>query len=190
MIAPTALGRRFLQTTRAFGRPEVGFQLAINSAKKMFFDRTGVMEAFEGATRHALSRFGYFTMRDARQSIRKRKKASAPGQPPTNQTGLLKRFIFFSYDTQRHSVIVGPTRLEGYIRVLMIPRVLEEGGMSRLTYQTRLTGVGDTSRIRGHQGPNSYGKEVRIRPRPYMKPAFDRQKATQLPHLWRDAFRR
>jgi hypothetical protein len=49
----------------------------------------------------------------ARRSIRKRKKVSNPGQPPTSRTGILKRFIFYSWDATSQSVVVGPEILPG-----------------------------------------------------------------------------
>jgi len=49
----------------------------------------------------------------ARRSIRRRKKPSQPGKPPTNRTGTLKRFIFYSWDATTQSVVVGPERLPG-----------------------------------------------------------------------------
>lgn len=49
----------------------------------------------------------------ARRSIRTRKRPSQPGQPPTNRKGLLKRFIFYSWDATTQSVVVGPEKLPG-----------------------------------------------------------------------------
>ena len=47
----------------------------------------------------------------ARHSIHKRKRTIAPGEPPSSHTGLLRRFIFFGYDRERRSVVIGPARL-------------------------------------------------------------------------------
>jgi hypothetical protein len=61
----------------------------------------------------------------ARRSIRKRKAVSQPGTPPTNQTGILKKFLFYSWDPTSQSVLVGPEKLAG--AKSMAPRKLEFG---------------------------------------------------------------
>lgn len=175
-----------LSQLRVTGQPSIGFRSTIEGAKGLFFDRESVLQATTAAERKVLSRFGYFTMRDARQSIRKppkkrRGKGSDAGKPPYNQTGLLKRFIYFAYAPEKHSVVIGPVQLDGRIRMLQIPRVLEEGGMTRLTFKVREPGQRRTKTV--------YGKSVRIDARPYMRPAYDRQLAKQMPDLWRNAIR-
>jgi hypothetical protein len=121
-----------------------------------------VLGAVDKATRKVFSRFGAFVRRTARGSIRKRKKTSAPGQPPSSHTGLLKRFIFFSFDPSRKSVVIGPMRLTDNNRG-DAPSVLEYGGTATLDKT-----------------------KVNIRPRPYMGPAFDKEKP-KLSALWRDS---
>lgn len=135
--------------------------IGVREAQKAFFDARKVITAADRQRLRALSRFGYFVRRDARQSIRKRKRSSRSGQPPSDRTGILKRFLFFSYDAPRRSVVIGPARVPGR-RDPSAPETLEEGGTSRAG---------------------------RIRPRPYMKPAFDRQLAKQLPELWRNGLK-
>jgi len=61
----------------------------------------------------------------ARRSIRKRKRPSMPGESPTNQTGLLKRFLFYSWDGATQSVVIGPEKLPGARGEA--PKVLEYG---------------------------------------------------------------
>lgn len=160
------------------------------SVGKWFFDRDHVIQAVGVGMARVLSRFGYFTMRDARQSIRRpRKKSlgemseaerkeyrrrrslaiyngdrpperpyvpSRPGEPPRNRSGLLKDNIFFAYERLRHSVVIGPAKLHGNIRVAgqTVPEILEEGG---------------------YAVNRRAGRTVRIEKRPYMEPAFDRQ---------------
>jgi len=74
---------------------------------------------------------------------------SEPGEPPRSVTGLLKDFLFFAYDPQRRSVVVGPAKLNGGSGA---PQILEEGGFA--TFPT--------------------GKRVYIRQREYMGPAFEK----------------
>ena len=129
--------------------------------KQLFFNHPKVLGAVDKATRKVFSRFGAFVRRTARGSIRKRKKTSAPGQPPSSHTGLLKRFIFFSFEPSRKSVVIGPMRLTENNRG-DAPSALEYGGKVMLDK-----------------------KQVTVRPRPYMGPAFEKEKST-LPAMWKN----
>jgi len=137
--------------------------------KKMFFDRKAITAAVDKATRRVLSRFGAFVRRGAKSSIRKRKRISAPGEPPSSHTGLLRRFIFFGYDRERRSVVIGPARLNQ--KVGDAPHALEHGGMSTV--------------IEGLRGRRRK-RRVRIKPRPYVGPAFEQEKP-KLAAMWRDS---
>ena len=139
--------------------------------KGMFFDRAKVCRRVDTATRRVLSRFGAFVRRGAKSSIRTRKRASAPGQPPSSHTGLLRRFIFFGYDPTRQSVVIGPQRLSQ--KTTDAPHALEYGGTS-----TVIEGLRRRRRKR----------RVRIAARPYMGPAFE-QERPKLPAMWRDSVR-
>jgi hypothetical protein len=132
----------------------------------LFFDSPKVVRAVDKSTRKVLSRFGAFVRRTAKRSIRKRKKTSAPGEPPSSHTGLLKRFIFFGYDPQKNSVVIGPARLTENNRG-QAPSILEYGG--RTSIQTK-----------------KKKRRVRIRSRPFMGPAFEKEKPN-LPALWKDS---
>lgn len=140
----------------------------LKSARAGFFDRKSVIRAADRATRKVLSRFGAFVRRAARSSIRRRKRVSRPGQPPTSWTGLLRRFLFFSYEPRKRSVVIGPARLnkgDGEA-----PRLLEHGG---------------TVARRGRGGKR---RVLRYRARPYMGPAFEKE-LPKLPRMWRDSVR-
>jgi len=140
--------------------------VTIDQAKGLFFDQKRVIDAVSKAQRKVLSRFGAYVRRTARSSIRKRKRVSEPGSPPSSHTGLLKRTIYFVYEPQRESVIIGPTLLG---KGTDAPRLLEHGG----TVVRR-----------------KRKKRVRMayRPRPFMQPAFEKEQST-LPALWRDSVR-
>ena len=134
--------------------------------KHLFFDNKRIVSSVDRATRKVLSRFGAFVRRTARQSIRKRKKSSVPGKPPSSHTGLLKRFIFFGYDRRNLSVVIGPARLTDNNRGLA-PSILEYGG---------------TATVKGKKRK----KNVTIQPRPFMGPAFEKEKPN-LPSMWKDS---
>ena len=140
--------------------------LDINRAKRLFFDSPKVMRGMDRAQRRVLSKFGAYVRRSAKSSIRKRKRASQPGSPPSSHTGRLKKFIFFLYEPQRRSVIIGPVLLG---KGTDAPRLLEHGG----------------SAVRRKRK-----KPVRITyaARPFMGPAMEREKP-KLPAMWRDSVR-
>jgi len=140
--------------------------------RQMFFDRGAVTSATDRATRRVLSRIGAYVRTTAKHSIRKRKRISDPGEPPSSHTGLLRRFIFFGYDRGRRSVVIGPMRLNQ--KVGDAPAALEYGGTS-----TVVEGLRRRRRKR----------RIRIAARPYMGPAFEQEKP-KLPAMWRGSITR
>lgn len=84
------------------------------TVKNLFFDRAMVVREIGKINAAALSKAGAFVRRRARSSLRRRKKPSAPGSPPsvhsTDNVATLKN-ILFAYDRQRQSVVIGPVRL-------------------------------------------------------------------------------
>lgn len=136
--------------------------------KQMFFDSKKVRRATDRATRRVLSKFGAFVRRTARSSIRKRKRISRPGEPPSSHMGLLKKFIFFGYEPAKRSVVIGPARLTQSGRG-EAPSLLEYGG-------------GTTLKRRGRR------RRARYKARPFMGPAFGKEKP-KLPAMWRSSIR-
>jgi hypothetical protein len=141
----------------------IGFKIT-----KLFFDKKAVRDKVDAGTRRVLSKFGAFVRRTARGSIRKRKKPSPPGQPPSSHVGLLKKFIFFGYEPAKRSVVIGPVRLSQQGRG-EAPHLLEYGG------------TGTVQR----KGKRRRGK---IRARPFMAPAAEKEHP-KLPAMWRDSVR-
>ena len=137
--------------------------------KGLFFDHKGVLAKVDRGTRRVLSKFGAFVRRGAKSSIRKRKQASVPGRPPSSHTGLLKRLIFFGYQREKRSVVIGPARLNQ--KIGDAPEALEYGGTSTV--------------VEGLRGKRRK-RRVRIKARPYMGPAF-RKEQPKLPVMWRDS---
>ena len=136
--------------------------------KQLFFDTKAVRDKVDSTTRRVLSKFGAFVRRTARSSIRKRKKPSSPGAPPSSHIGLLKKFIFFGYEPVKRSVVIGPVRLSQKGRG-EAPHLLEYGGATKVE----------------HRGKR---KRAKVRPRPFMGPAFEKEQP-QLPAMWRDSVR-
>ena len=86
--------------------------------------------------------------REGRPRPKKPPASSKPGEPPRMHSGEIKQFLFFAYDADQRSVVVGPAALS---RPTGAPEILEEGGFV-ITRNGR----------------------ARIEPRPYMKPQFDK----------------
>lgn len=141
---------------------------SIMRVKRLFFDTAAVKRVVDAGTRKVLSKFGAFVRREAKSSIRpggKKHKASLPGQPPRSQSGLLKRFLFFGYDTSTQSVVVGPAKLGG-VKGKDAPHTLEYGGSAESSsFYTKNT------------------KRVHIAARPFMGPALNKN-LPKLPAMW------
>ena len=141
--------------------------LRLALAKNSFFDRSSVQSALSQAERKVLSRFGAFVRTRAKSSIRRRRAASLPGQPPSSHVGLLKDFIYFVFDPAQRSVLVGPVRLNHTAGEA--PAVLEYGGTAAITW-------------------GRHPRVVRIAARPYMRPALA-QELPGLPAMWAHSVR-
>lgn len=154
-----------------------------------FFDDKSVRRALDRGTRKALSKFGAYVRRRAKSSIRKRKKTSEPGQPPSSHTGKLRKYIYFGYDRTRRSVVIGALPFSSS----RAQETLEHGGRARRAVKTfRVGGRGPLKSIdvphperwgRLHT-PYQAARATRIynsgltaiyRPRPYMRPAFQKE---------------
>lgn len=99
--------------------------------------------------------------RESKSKPKRPLASSKPGEPPRTRLGLIKKFIFFFYDPQPQSVVIGPIKLnkEGDA-----PEVLEFGGVTRST---------------------TTGKRITIEARPYMGPAYKKEQP-KLAGMWRD----
>ena len=84
--------------------------------KRFFFDRQIVIDAVGRASAQNLSKAGSFIRRAARSSLRRRRKTSPAGEPPSVHTkdpvATLKN-IWFVFDPAQQSVVVGPLKLDG-----------------------------------------------------------------------------
>lgn len=109
--------------------------------KRFFFDRPYVAAQIGKLNAAFLSRVGAFTQRRARSSLRRRKRVSLPGQPPSvhsdNPVATLKN-IWFAYEPANQSVVIGPLRLNLHsatwgeggraLTTGAVPGILEHGG--------------------------------------------------------------
>lgn len=141
--------------------------------KGNFFDREVIAKAMDAATKKALSKFGAFVRTRARTSIRKRKKASSPGSPPNSHVGLLKKFLFFSWDASTRTVVIGPARLDSTV---------DPASLSALEY-------GEASSIEELQGKQLVRRTITIKARPFMGPAF-RAELPGLAERWKNSIQK
>ncbi|HAN98339.1 MAG TPA: hypothetical protein DCQ98_13310 [Planctomycetaceae bacterium] len=144
--------------------------------KAMFFDRQAVIDAVGRANARNLLRAGSFIRRSARSSLRRRKRISAPGEPPSvhaqDRTATLKN-IWFVFERRRASVVVGPLRLGSRAprdsNRATIPELLELGG----------------SAVLERRRPERR-RRVAYAPRPFMGPAL-RRELPKFQGLWADS---
>lgn len=121
--------------------------------KKSFFNQKAILNDMDKKTHHVLNRFGASVRLTAQRSMRTKKGSSPPGSPPySHGQKKLKKNIFYSYDKEAKTVVIGPVRFDR-TREQHVPLVLEAGGS--ITIQTRKGAV-----------------EKIYAERPYMNPAF------------------
>lgn len=133
---------------------------SIVKVKQLFLDRPAIARYVDRKTLRVFKRFGAFVRLVAQRSMRRRKTASPPGQPPSVHKGQLRKFIFFSLDERRKSVVIGPTLLRPDSPV---PALHE------------------------HSGTRRYGARVAKYPkREYMKPAF-REGLARIAQFYKEA---
>ena len=145
--------------------------------KSNFFDTRKIERALDKGIRKPMSRFGAFVRTASRRSIRTRKNISEPGNQPTNRTGLLRKFIFFSYDEKAKSVVIGPMPFRAGS---IIPQLLEKGGSvpgnGKVIWVTNPTSRDDKGRFvsEGRSRIEVNGM-MNYRARPYMRPSFHKE---------------
>jgi hypothetical protein len=170
---------------------------------KTFFDKAAVIEATDVATRKALSKGGSMVRQTARRSMRSRKKASAPGSPPsahrksdTHPRGpLLKDRLYFAYESNARSVVVGPEKL-GRSNA---PEVMEKGGTIKTKVKAARTGKPKSAAavaafrrklaagtLKTKSKPTEATRDVKVAERPFMVPALNKEKP-KLSGLWADS---
>lgn len=97
-------------------------------------------------------------------------KGADPGEPPRYRTRLLKDFIFFAFEPERETTVVGPVALNrprpGSPDAETVPELLEFGGAFRRNGQRRF-----------------------MEARPFMGPALEAE-LDNFAFLWRDSIRR
>lgn len=153
--------------------------------KDTFFNREKVIRAVDAGRRRALSKAGAFVRTRARSLLRRRKKSSAAGQPPSvhsgNDAATLKK-ILFGWDPARDSVVIGPVKLNGkgdIAESVTVPELMEFGGVVTLKRARTIPGTKARRGGRKAAGPVrlAAGERLNYADHPFMGPALKQEVA-------------
>lgn len=123
----------------------------------------------------SLGKAAALVRKTAKWSIRKRKKISRPGDPPSSHANqLLKRNIFYEVDRRRQNATIGPVALNQ--RIKGIPETLEHGGKSTI--------IPWVSKRGSRKERKRKVRMVTVKARPFMGPALEKVR-TKLVKYWR-----
>jgi hypothetical protein len=157
--------------------------------RNAFFDRKKVQDAFDKATRRAIVKSLAFVRRRQRSSIRRRKRISRPGEPPSahssDRVATVKN-ILFAYDQRTQSGVVGMVNLNGRRSNVNsnqeLPDLLESGGPMRIpvmSYDGRTWFAPAPRRAKRIKRDRPWVKQrkrtARMRPRPSAGPALQHE---------------
>jgi hypothetical protein len=161
-------------------------------------DKALVLKAAADATRIVTGKQGAVVRKTAMWRIRTSRKPSQPGNPPHSHTGILKRFLVYSWDPSTKTTVVGPmaTNQIYFNRHRQpvkgtVPQILEEGGditILEVFKYGRWQRADLRSRRRLAGLPRRY-RTAHIKARPYMGPALAEAKS-KLPALWANSIKR
>ncbi|MEL6896243.1 MAG: hypothetical protein AAFP90_09090 [Planctomycetota bacterium] len=147
-------------------------------------NRPTITQMMDRKTRRALIRAGAFVRRRARSQLRRRKRVSRPGQPPSvhsrDKFATLKN-ILFAFDERSFAVIVGPREIgRRYPNILpgeTVGEVQEVGGRMIVFEIQQSRGrwlAVSFNRYRSHIG-RKRTRTVTVRSRPNMVLALRRE---------------
>jgi len=167
---------------------------------RLFFDSDELIARLGKAKHDRLAKIGRYVQRAAQTSmrpaaiankkeIRKARKAgekeprtryvpSRPGESPrTRQDRFLRKFLFYGLE-EADNVVIGPTGINGGAAG-PAPHILEFGGDRTVVPRHDASGKFIDRRQRK-------ARVVHVEARPYMRPAFDREKA-KAPAMFADS---
>lgn len=186
------------------------FQIGIREFKASFFSSDAVKKKLDAGLASTLLKAGAFVQRRMKTGVRYRKKASSPGKPPSahrttgftrekrsksgqvsrQQVSPLRELIFFAYDANTKSTVIGPAKFGG--KGGKAPPTLEKGGTATIATpvprptgrkagpaqkETFLRKVKDGSIV---IPPRQYDRRsIRIAPRPFVRPAGEEESKSQ-----------
>jgi len=176
------------------------------AVRESFFDRPLVIKALARAKRKVLSKAGAFVRKRARSSIRRRKKPSAPGSPPSahSKDSASLKTILFAFQPQSESTIVGPVALNqvnftvesvtttvpglherGETAIIREYRYVPEEGTDGNVEWRRLDGRRKYKPWKGRRF-ETRRRTARYPKRPFMRPALEAE-APNFPELFKNS---
>ena len=155
----------------------------IDIKTKTFFDKKAVTKSLDRAEIKSFSKIGAFIRRRHRSLLRRRKKISRPGHPPSvhsKDKRLTLKNIRFIYDRRIHGVAVGIVLVQGSVAQrkhgTTVPKLMEMGGAAPVEETVFRTGTMPFTRIR----------RATYRKRPSAAPALEMEvKAGTIPAAFR-----
>jgi len=142
--------------------------IGFKSSTKNFFSTKKIKRAMDKGTRSVLGKFGGTVRKIARRSIRpagKKDVSSRPGEPPrAHGESFIKKWIFYSLDTKKRTVVIGPVKLNRTVSDTAL-EALEYGG------QTTVFGLKE---YKVGQKPRIKKKRIYMKARPFMQPAYEK----------------
>lgn len=163
--------------------------LDLSFAAKGFFTSELVLKNMDAAKRKALSKAGAFVRKRSRSSIKRRKTASKPGNPPHAHQGAIK-LIYFAYDQASDSVVIGPIPFAGVMAPGIVTGTLEKGGAIAVKQRVPMA---QARKARSPRQAEAYKRKlqdgtaqashtrtvtklINIEARPYMLPALESER--------------
>lgn len=173
--------------------------MKVNAASKAgFFNRQAVINAVGRANAKNLSKAGAYIRQTGRFSLRRRKKSSKPGSPPSvharDQFANLRN-IRFSWDMSTGTMVVGSLKLNQVVMLngsaSSVPNLMEFGGINAIKEVSRDQGA-TWAPADGRYAKRSWyryrTRYANYAPRPYMQPALEAN-LPKFPMLWKNSVR-
>jgi ribosomal protein L44E len=172
----------------------------INSAKRLFFDKKAVTSAVDRATRRVLSKFGAFTRRTAKKSIKKARQKKISELTDEERKSWRRRQAIGKRKGFKAKRPLAPSRpgepsrartglIKKHIYFMFDPLkrsvVIGPARLSKSTEAPRVLEYGGTTKT--SSGPDT-GKRITIDPRPTMQLAYQ-QEQPKLAQMWKDSVR-
>ncbi len=165
--------------------------MTLKEAKGNFFDSQAVIDAVGVAGARVGMRQGGLVKTIMQRSMRRRKKASPPGQPPSAHAGQLRDLIAFAFDPATKSMVCGPTPFgKGHA-----PEIQDKGGTVPVKGIRTKKGefiplfiMKPKDRAAAIRPGKIVTVQAKVEPRPFSQPALDKAK-NKLAGAWKDSLK-
>ena len=135
---------------------------------------SNVTRPLDKAIRRQLYDFGSFVRQTARRSLRKRKKSSEEGKPPSMHEGTIKRKLIYAVDELNKNVVIGPA-----LWSRKAAHIVEHGGdfVVNLLPWWPVADPRERAAIRRRYLRNRYRvkRRIKYKARPFMRPALEKE---------------